>query len=153
MDNYVEVAGPESDWSEAEAAGGIAVDADEGPEALAAPVVAPEEAAAEELQWPWSVIRESAPHRYVTLDRAAGGFVGTMHNMGPYSLKATCKQHRSCTCWVTLRGPRTNKEEFDSLEMDLICWLAHGLTDAAAEHRSRSVEVRRTKGMAVRTPR
>ena len=32
MDDYVEVAGPESDWSEAEAAGGIAVDADEGPE-------------------------------------------------------------------------------------------------------------------------
>ena len=51
-----------------------------------------EEVLEEPEPWPWSVMREAAPWRYVA--KASGESLGLLHAVGQDGLKATCKRHR-----------------------------------------------------------
>lgn len=88
--------------------------------------------------------------RFVAADSALelGKSLGRIHHIGASSLKATCAAHRRCTCWVSCNG------RFDECYDDLVRWLAlnvAGLT--IGEHQQRSVDIKISYGMRVRTKR
>lgn len=45
--------------------------------------------------------------------------MGTLHQLKSNNYKATCKIHKQCVLWVTLRGQTTQQTE-----SDLVRWLS-----------------------------
>ena len=105
------------------------------------------EDAVEEV-WPWSVIEEREPWRYVK--RTDGNTQGgTLHAIGSDGLKATCKIHPKCACWITLRALEQAEVRI-AVEAELIDWLAKGIDATADSHRDQSAQIRMARGMRVR---
>jgi hypothetical protein len=70
--------------------------------------------------------------------------VATIHQVGA-GLKATCRFHSSCKCWVTKGG----LGQPDVLTA-LACWAHSGVTKTAEQHGAAATEVKTSFGMRVR---
>lgn len=66
---------------------------------------------------------------------------------GNASLKATCKSHKSCVCWVS----HSSEERRQNILASLVTWLSEGRDATAAAHKESSKEVKRSHGMKVRS--
>lgn len=103
-----------------------------------------------EVPWPFNVVQAEPNGRYIHVE--TGIVLGVIHDMGMFSLKATCKAkgHTNCGCWVTLRPPMASPAARDQLERELVEWIAFGAADSVEAHLARSADIRRAKGMSVR---
>ena len=81
--------------------------------------------------------------------------VGTIHVVGEQSVKATCKAHRRCRCWVSLVRSTAAQTTAQACT-DLESWLAQAAAPSpisAEEHARASVSLREAYGMRVRRPK
>ena len=72
--------------------------------------------------------------------------LGRLHNIGPDGLKATCRRHHQCACWLT---KPTDKERALG---DLVEWVARASDDSQA-HSQAAFDVKVKHGMKLRQPR
>ena len=99
----------------------------------------------EQVAWPWTVIAEQSPYKYVDLQ---GQPVGQIHAVGENGLKATCRKHSKCACWVSI--PRGSELTMGDVEVELIAWIAIGLECSNELHQQTSQEIRVKAGMRIR---
>lgn len=93
---------------------------------------------------PWAELglRETTKWHFSELEGAAE--VGLFHQVGPRSLKATCRKHKSCVCWLS------KVTDLAVAERDLAEWLSKGGSVSRGEHDDLSRAIKIRYGMRVR---
>jgi len=76
----------------------------------------------------------------------SGVDLGNLRRIRALNLKALCRRHKSCVCWVTCRA----SAEEATLEKDLVKWLAVGATVSANEHAASAHNIKVQYGMRPR---
>ena len=86
--------------------------------------------------------------RYDPVIEACYPFIVEIHAGGPNtSLKATCRRHKDCVCWVS-----TTVDSRQAVMVELLAWLRQGVdVTNKIQHEDLANEVKRWFGMRVRT--
>ena len=106
-----------------------------------------EESGKEEVKQPGKVWREFGlvehPKWYFT-ELATKKPVGILHQISPSSVKATCRSHPKCVCWLS------RITDVLTTESDLVGWLHAGLSSSAAGHSALARNLKIQYGMRIR---
>ena len=74
----------------------------------------------------------------------SGNMVATLHSILGSNLKATCKLHPGCSCFVSTGG------RYFQVRNMLIKWISEGRLCGKEQHLEKPLEVRRFFGMTIR---
>ena len=80
------------------------------------------------------------------------GVVGRVQQMNPKSIKANCRKHDKCVCWVSLKPPEDNEDGMVLLREELLEWIAagHDRDMSPAAHADMARELKISHGMKVK---
>lgn len=97
--------------------------------------------------WPLAQeVKDGTGFGFQDIERAV--LVGRAHLMGGgKSIKAQCKLHKSCQCWLSCAG------RIDEGLEDVASWFVHGKTSTAEEHVSLARDIKVKYGMKLRNNR
>ena len=98
-----------------------------------------------------SLDRESSSTRFVFARPLGGPILGVVHPMSKYSvanLRATCRQHPACRCWITAK--HADDDIAEGLARDLAVWLSEADRVTELDHWNSSISLRRRYGVNVR---
>ena len=93
----------------------------------------------------WADLSISEGPKWRFKSRATDQLVGLFHQMSLRSLKATCKMHPRCVCWLS------GVTDVFATERDLVEWLAAASTTTAVAHLASATLLKRRYGMRVRS--
>ena len=71
-----------------------------------------------------------------------GPVIGVLERVNSQGIKATCRRHRRCVCWLNFRH---SSRTLDDAESDLAAWLLSGTKDGATIARGHQVEAAKLK--------
>ena len=94
-------------------------------------------------QWLAGGLREVGANNFFTLD---GRKCGIIREVAP-GVKAMCRVHARCSCWVTKAGPSMSS---DMLKEDLIGWLARSVASSSEQHAKDAYDIKVKHGMRPR---
>jgi hypothetical protein len=80
----------------------------------------------------------------VSLNKEIGVVHSPVYLQHAVSLKATCRQHKQCSCWLSCEGRLVTGKQ------SLVEWLASGLDSYAGEHHAESQRLKLRFGMKVK---
>jgi hypothetical protein len=94
-------------------------------------------------RWAEFSVREIAPWQFQTND---GKELGVIHQVGPDSLKATCRLHTRprCVCWLS------KVTDVAVAERDLVRWFSQGVGEDLKTHQAFGRDLKLSYGMRVR---
>ena len=96
----------------------------------------------------WQDVVEERSKTWIYKVGSSGRECGRLHSVNADSLKATCRQHTGCVCWL-----RSATGQQDLLKPNLMEWLAWGYFESFADHQKRSNELKLFHGMKPRKGR
>jgi len=99
---------------------------------------------AEPVQNRWAGTGVSEKDKWRFYDTGGRIFLGVLHQVGPAGLKATCKLHRRCVCWLT------SVPDVNVAEADLVRWFAGGQSASSMQHQEEAARIKTAYGMRVR---